>query len=110
MRESKRLTTLGFGVPNLSKFGEVGYFPEEFLKDFGLQGITSIEIQNNLLSSGMDIDGDVIGRWSDKIEGPELMYFVNLKDNIFDKYILDVPESNTLDGTLNYIDRTMKGD
>ena len=110
MRESKRLVTLGFGIPNLFKFGEVGYFSEEFIKDLGLQGLTALEIKNNLLSSGMDIDGDVIGRWSDKIGGPELMYFVNLKDNIFDKYILDLPESNTLDGTFNYVDRTMKGD
>ena len=110
MRESKQLPTLGFGIPNLDKFGEVGYFPEEFLKDFGLQGLTSLEIKQYLASSGMDIDGDVIGRWSDKTQQPELMYFVNLRDNIFMKYIMDIPQSDSLDGTLNFIDRSIKGD
>ena len=33
--KSERLTTLGFGIPNLLKFGEVGYFPEQFLVELG---------------------------------------------------------------------------
>ncbi len=49
--EGERLTTLGFGIPNLLKFGEVGYFPEQFIVDFGLQGKTASEIKkaNELL-------------------------------------------------------------
>ena len=101
MRESKQLSTLGFGVPNLSKFGEVGYFPEEFLEDFGLQGKTALELERYFISTGIDIDGDVIGnvigKWSDKTKSPELMYFVNLKYNIFWKYIMD----GSLDGIFN---------
>ena len=97
MREIKRLSTLRFGVPNLSKFGEVGYFPEEFLEDFGLQGKTALELERYFISTGIDIDGDVIGKWSDKTKSPELMYFVNLKDNIFLKYIMD----GSLDGIFN---------
>ena len=89
MRESKRLSTLGFGIPNLLKFGNVGYFPEEFIKDFRYQGMTALEIKRDLMRSGTDIDGDVIGEWTDKTKSPELMYFVNLKDNIFQKYIMD---------------------
>jgi hypothetical protein len=46
-REGKRLATLGFGIPNLLKFGEVGYFPEQFLLDFGLQGMTALEISTS---------------------------------------------------------------
>lgn len=30
--------------PNLLKFGEVGYFPEQFIVDFDLQGKTASEI------------------------------------------------------------------
>ena len=87
--KSERLTTLGFGIPNLIKSGEVGYFPEEFIKDFRYQGMTALEIKRDLMRSGTDIDGDVIGKWTDKTKSPELMYFVNLKDNIFHKYIMD---------------------
>ena len=49
--KGERLTTLGFGIPNLLKFGEVGYFPEQFIVDFGLQGKTALEIKkaNELL-------------------------------------------------------------
>ena len=90
MRESKQLVTLGFGIPNLIKRGEVGYFPEEFIKDFGLQETTSLEIE----------------RWSIKRQEPVVMYFVNFHDNIFEKYDLGVPESNSLDGTFNYVDKT----
>ena len=39
----ERLTALGFGIPNLLKFGEVGYFPEQFILDVGLQGKTALE-------------------------------------------------------------------
>lgn len=108
MRESKseRLTTLGFGIPNLLKFGGVGYFPEEFIKDFGLQELTALEIEQYFMRSGMDIDGDIICRWSVKKKEPVLRYFVNLRYNIFEKYNLDVNEYNSLDGTFNYIDRT----
>ena len=42
--KGERLTTLGFGIPNLLKFGEVGYFPEQFILDVGLQGQTALEI------------------------------------------------------------------
>ena len=45
--KGERLTTLGFGIPNLLKFGEVGYFPEQFIVDFGLQGKTASEIQKH---------------------------------------------------------------
>ena len=45
MIKSERLTTLGFGIPNLLKFGEVGYFPEQFIVDMGLQGTTALEIK-----------------------------------------------------------------
>ena len=88
--KSERLTTLGFGIPNLLKFGGVGYFPEEFIKDFGLQEMTALEIEQHFMRSGMDFDGDVIGRWSVEKQEPVLMYFVNLRDNIFEKYNLDV--------------------
>lgn len=104
--KSEQLTTLGFGIPNLLKSGKVGYFPEEFIKDFGLQELTALEIEQYFMRSGMDFDGDVIGRWSVKKNEPVLRYFVNLRDNIFEKYNLDVPEYSSLDGTFNYIDRT----
>ena len=110
MRESKRLSTLGFGIPNLLKFGNVGYFPEEFIKDFGYQEMTALEIKRDLMRSGMDIDGDVIGGWTDKTKSPELMYFVSLKDNIFHKYIMDDSLdgifSSTEDVIFNYPDKT----
>jgi hypothetical protein len=61
-REGKRLATLGFGIPNLLKFGEVGYFPEQFLLDFGLQGMTALEIKRFFMSTDMNGDGDVITR------------------------------------------------
>ena len=54
--KGERLTTLGFGIPNLLKFGEVGYFPEQFLVELGLQGKTASEIQSFFISTGMDID------------------------------------------------------
>ena len=108
--KGKRLSTLGFGIPNLLKFGGVGYFPEEFIKDFRYQGMTALEIKRDLMRSGTDIDGDVIGRWTDKTKSPELMYFVNLKDNIFHKYIMDDSLdgifSSTEDVIFNYPDKT----
>jgi hypothetical protein len=110
MRESKLLSTLGFGIPNLMKFGKVGYFPEEFLEDFGLNGLNAFQIKCYFRSKGMDIDGDVIGEWSDKTKSPELLYFVNMKDNIFRKYImdgsLDGVFSSTEDVFFNYPDKT----
>ena len=81
MRESKRLSTMGFGIPNLLKSGEVGYFPEQFIVDFGLQGKTASEIQRYFRSTGMDFDGDVMSRVYAKIH-----YFVDLKHNVFIKY------------------------
>ena len=109
MRESKQLVTLGFGIPNLIKRGEVGYFPEQFIVDFGLQGKTASEIQRYFRSTGIDFDGDVIGKWSCKTKSPELMYFVNLKDNIFWKYIMDGSLdgifSSTEDVIFNYPDK-----
>ena len=84
--KGERLTTLGFGIPNLLKFGEVGYFPEEFIKDFGLQGKTALEIKYHFMRTGMDVTSDVIGKWTDKTKSPELMYFVDLKHNVFIKY------------------------
>lgn len=81
MIKSERLTTLGFGIPNLLKFGEVGYFPEQFIVDFGLQGKTASEIQRYFMSTGMNFDGDVMSRVYAKIR-----YFVDLKHNVFIKY------------------------
>ena len=83
MRESKseRLTTLGFGIPNLLKSGKVGYFPEQFLVDVGLQGKTALEIEQFFMSTGMDVDGDVIYRRYDNTS-----CFVDLKRNVFIKY------------------------
>ena len=77
----ERLTTLGFGIPNLLKFGEVGYFPEQFIVDFGLQGKTALEIQRYFMSTGMDFDGDFMRRRFSNIR-----YFVDLKHNVFIKY------------------------
>ena len=79
--KGERLTTLGFGIPNLSKLGEVGYFPEQFIVDFGLQGKTASEIQRYFISTGMDFDGDIMSRVHAKIH-----YFVDLKHNVFIKY------------------------
>ena len=80
------LPTLGFGIPNLLKFGEVGYFPEQFLVDVGLQGKTALEIEQFFMSTGMDVDGDVIYRRYDNTN-----YFVDLKHNVFIKYYPEVP-------------------
>ena len=88
MLESKQLPTLGFGIPNLLKSGEVGYFPEQFIVDFGLQGKTALEIQRYFISTGMEFDGDIMSRVHAKIH-----YFVDLKHNVFIKY--DVLEENT---------------
>lgn len=79
------LPTLGFGIPNLLKIGEVGYFPEQFLVDVGLQGKTASEIARYFISTGMDVDGDVMDRWSDR-DGSRIKYFVDLKHNTFTKY------------------------
>ena len=76
-----RLPTLGFGIPNLLKIGEVGYFPEQFLVDFDLQGKTASEIARYFISTGMGIDGDVIYRRYDNTS-----CFVDLKHNVFIKY------------------------
>ena len=83
--KGERLTTLGFGIPNLLKFGEVGYFPEQFILDVGLQGKTALEIARYFISTGMDIDGDVIRRRSVR-DGTRIEYFVDLKHNTFIKY------------------------
>lgn len=80
-RKSERLTTLEFGIPNLLKFGEVGYFPEQFIVDMGLQGKTALEIKRFFMSYGFDIDGDVIYRRYDNTS-----CFVDLKRNVFIKY------------------------
>ena len=79
--EGERLVTLGFGIPNLLKFGNVGYFPEQFILDFGLRGKTASEIQRYFISTGMNFDGDVMIRVYAKIR-----YFVDLKHNVFIKY------------------------
>ena len=86
MIKSERLTTLGFGIPNLLKFGEVGYFPEQFIVDMGLQGKTALEIKRFFMSYDVDIDGDVIYRRYDNTS-----YFVDLKHNVFIKYYPEVP-------------------
>ena len=83
--KGEKLATLGFGIPNLLKFGEVGYFPEQFILDVGLQGKTALEIARYFISTGMDIDGDVITRGSVK-DGTRIEYFVDLKHNTFIKY------------------------
>ena len=85
MIKSERLTTLGFGIPNLLKFGEVGYFPEQFLVELGLQGKTALEIKRFLFLR-FNIDGDVIYRRYDNTN-----YFVDLKHNVFIKYYPEVP-------------------
>ena len=82
MIKSERLTTLGFGIPNLLiKPGKVGYFPEQFIVDMGLQGKTALEIKIFFMSYDFDIDGDVIYRMYDNTN-----YFVDLKHNVFIKY------------------------
>ena len=86
LNKGERLTTLGFGIPNLLKFGEVGYFPEQFIVDFGLQGKTASEIQRYFTSTGMNFDGDVMSRVHTKIH-----YFVDLKHNVFIKYDFEYP-------------------
>ena len=83
--KGERLATLGFGIPNLLKFGEVGYFPEQFILDVGLQGKTALEIARYFISTGMDIDGDVISRGSVR-GGTRIEYIVNLKHNTIIKY------------------------
>ena len=50
--KGERLTILGFGIPNLIKSGEVGYFPEQFLVELGLQGKTALEIEQFFMSTG----------------------------------------------------------
>ena len=68
-------------IPNLLKFGEVGYFPEQFLLDFGLQGMTALEIKRFFMSTDMNGDGDVITRTYSNTS-----YFVDFKHNVFIKY------------------------
>ena len=80
-QQSDMLPTLGFGVPNLIKFGEVGYFPEQFLVDVGLQGKTALDIKRFFISNDMNVDGDVIYNRYDNTR-----YFVDLKRNVFIKY------------------------
>ena len=77
----ERLTTLGFGIPNLLKIGQVGYFPEQFIVDMGLQGKTALEIKRYFISTCMYIDGDVIYNWYNNTR-----YFVDFKYNVFIKY------------------------
>ena len=87
MIKSERLTTLGFGIPNLLiKPGKVGYFPEQFLVELGLQGKTASDIEKFFISTGMDFNGDVIYRRYDNTN-----YFVDLKHNVFIKYYPEVP-------------------
>lgn len=89
MATRKQLATVGFGVPNLLKTGSVGYFPEEFIKDFDLQGMTALEIKEDLLRSEIDIDCDIIGYWRDGIGVYDFVYYVNLIDNVFIKYDME---------------------
>ena len=84
-QNGEKLATLGFGIPNLLKNGEVGYFPEQFILDVGLQGKTAREIASYFILTGMDIDGDVISSGSDR-DGTRIEYFVDLKHNTFIKY------------------------
>ena len=79
--KTERLTTLGFGIPNLLKSGKVGYFPEQFILDVGLQGMTALEIKRYFISTCMYIDGDVIYNWHNNTR-----YFVDFKCNVFIKY------------------------
>ena len=81
MIKSERLTTLGFGIPNLLKIGIVGYFPEQFIVDMGLQGKTALEIKRFFMSTDFDLDGDGIYRRYGNTN-----YFVDLKHNVFIKY------------------------
>ena len=84
--KGERLTTLGFGIPNLIKSGEVGYFPEQFLVELGLQGKTASEIEKFFISTGMDLDGDVIYRRYDNTT-----CFVDLKHNVFQRILRNIP-------------------
>ena len=88
IEKGKRLATLGFGVPNLLKFGNVGYFPEEFIEDFDLRGMTALEIRDELLRSMIDLDGDVIVCWP----AYNLMYYVDVFNNTFIKYDMEGSE------------------
>ena len=102
MATRKQLATVGFGVPNLLKTGSVGYFPEEFIKDFDLQGMTALEIKEDLLRSEIDIDCDIIGCCRDGIGVYDLMYYVNLLDNVFIKYDMEGSEHPKLDLIIEY--------
>ena len=86
IEKGKRLATLGFGVPNLLKFGNVGYFPEEFIEDFDLRGMTALEIRDELLRSTIDLDGDVIVCWP----AYNLRYYVDVFNNTFIKFDMDL--------------------
>ena len=88
IEKGKRLATLGFGVPNLLKFGNVGYFPEEFIEDFDLRGMTALEIRDELLRSTIDLDGDVIVCWP----AYNLMYYVDVFNNTFLKFDMEGSE------------------
>ena len=56
--DQKRLTTYGFGIPNLWAFGDtVKYFPDEFLKDLGLLGCSAEQIYRFFMIRGFDIGG-----------------------------------------------------
>ena len=79
-REGERLPTLGFGIPNLLKSGKVGYFPEQFLVELGLQGMTALEIKRLFISADINGDGDVITRTYSNTR-----YFVDFKNNVFIK-------------------------
>ena len=81
MIKSEQLTTLGFGIPNLLKFGEVGYFPEQFIVDMGLQGKTALEIKRFFMS--YDVMLFIVGMTTQVI-------FVDLKHNVFIKVSLGV--------------------
>lgn len=88
-REGDRLPTLGFGIPNLLKSGKVGYFPEQFLVELGLQGKTASEIARYFISTGMDIDGDIITRTYSNTR-----YFVDFRNNVFIKYYAELEDQN----------------
>ena len=81
MIKSERLTTLGFGIPNLFKSGKVGYFPEQFIVDMGLQGKTALEIKRFFMSYDLDIR-TIIYRRHDNTN-----YFVDFKHNVFYKIL-----------------------
>ena len=79
-REGDRLPTIGFGIPNLLKIGEVGYFPEQFLVELGLQGMTALEIKRLFMSADINGDGDII-----TCTYSNTRYFVDFKNNVFIK-------------------------